>query len=122
MTLHDLWTDPGQIPLTSAILFITITVFLGILVYIQTRKDHLDLRFLILDDTKKPSLIKIGQLVSLIVSTWAFIVLVTKDKLTIEFFTIYMTVWSASTALDKYLSRDRRDAKRQDDAPDSHAQ
>ena len=42
----------------------------------------------------KVSLYKIGQAAALIVSTWAFIIMVQKDKMTEYYFYGYMGIWS----------------------------
>jgi len=108
ITLRDLLYSPGSIPVSQLLLFATITVFLILMVYLQTRKDHLDLRYLILDKNKNPSIHKIGQMVALIVSTWGFVVLTSKGTLSEGYFFAYMATWSGSVALESYFSRNQR--------------
>jgi len=104
-TLGHLLSDVGSLPLRELVLFGTLTTIILVLIYIQTCRDTLDLRWLILDDTtQRPSLNKIGQGLALIVSTWGFLVLVERNLLTEFYFTGYMTVWAGSTALSQYLA------------------
>lgn len=53
-----------------------------------------DLTHALLGEDGKASLFKIGQACALVVSTWAFVVLVQKDKLTEYYFYGYMGIWS----------------------------
>lgn len=53
-----------------------------------------DLTDALLGPDNKVSLYKIGQATALIVSTWAFIIMVQKDKLTEFYFYGYMGIWS----------------------------
>ena len=48
----------------------------------------------LLGEDGKASLFKLGQASALIVSTWAFVVLVQHDKLTEYYFYGYMGIWS----------------------------
>ncbi len=56
--------------------------------------NRFDLTDALMGDDNKVSLYKIGQATALIVSTWAFIIMVQKDKLTEYYFYGYMGVWS----------------------------
>ncbi len=104
-TLGTLLTDIGSLPMMELVLFGALTFIIVVLIYIQTRKDSLDLRWLILDDvTQRPSLNKIGQGLALIVSTWGFLVLVERNLLTEFYFTGYMAVWAGSTVLSQYVA------------------
>lgn len=86
----------------AAVLFIAI----ALLIRIQLKKDKLDFRWLILDDTtKQPSIHKIGQCLALLVSTWGFVMLTMKGTLTEFYFTGYIGVWAGSVALDKLLTK-----------------
>lgn len=107
ITLGDLFNHPASVPVVQFLLFTTITVFLVVMVYLQTRKDALDLRWLILDTSGKPSIHKIGQLVALMVSTWGFVVLTLKGNLSESYFGIYMAVWTSATAVDTYINGKR---------------
>lgn len=83
-------------------------MFIGlllILVYTQFRKDGFDLRYLISDDQKRPSLHKIGQLTALMVSTWAFVFEVLHNQMTDTFYTVYMGIWASVTVLNKWADR-----------------
>lgn len=57
-------------------------------------KNTFDLTDTLLGPDGKVSLYKIGQAAALIVSTWAFIIMVQKDKMTEYYFYGYMAVWS----------------------------
>ncbi len=78
---------------------------LFILVYTQFKKDGFDLRYLISDDQKRPSLHKIGQLTALMVSTWAFVFEVLHNQMTDTFYTVYMGIWASITVLNKWADR-----------------
>lgn len=114
-TLGQLWANPGSISVMEMMLFITLTVILVTLLYVQVKRDAIDLRWLITDDLHRPSIHKIAQLTALVVSTWGFVVLILKGSISETYYIGYMVTWSGSVALDKYLSRDRRAGKREDD-------
>lgn len=104
-TMGNLLNRFDDLPIMEFMLFLTMTVAIIILAYMQFKRDQLDLRWLILDDnTGKPSIHKIGQGLALLVSTWGFVKLVLSGTLTEAYFTIYMGVWAGSTALNQYLS------------------
>lgn len=95
-----------QVPIMAVMLFLTLTVCIVVLVYLQMRRDSLDLRWLILDDTTtRPSIFKIGQLAALLISSWGFIYLTLHDKLSEFYFAAYMGIWAGSTAVDKIISK-----------------
>jgi hypothetical protein len=50
----------------------------------------------IIVDNGKVSLFKIGQVIALIISSWAFVTLVQQKSLTWEFFATYMAVWTGA--------------------------
>lgn len=103
-TLGQLMTNIESLPIMETLLFGTLTFLLLVLFYIQTRKDSLDLRYLILDSkTKKPSIHKIGQGLALVVSTWGFLVLIERNLLTEFYFTGYMVTWAGTSALNKWI-------------------
>src|SRR5471030_883050 len=110
-TLGQLWLHPGDVTVMEALLFLTITFVICLLGYMQVKRDSVDLRWLIYDEKKRPSIHKIGQIVALVVSSWGFIALTLKGQLTESYFTGYMVVWSGSVALDKYLSRRTEDKR-----------
>jgi hypothetical protein len=102
----------SNLSFTEISLTVILLVLVGLLIRVQLKKDGLDLRWLILDDTtKQPSIHKIGQCLALSVSTWGFVVLTTKGLLTEFYFTGYMTIWAGAVAIDKLLTRkdDRKD-------------
>lgn len=57
-------------------------------------ENRFDLTDCLMGEDGKVSLFKIGQAAALIVSTWAFIIMVQKDKMTEYYFYGYMGVWS----------------------------
>ena len=66
--------------------------------------DDFDLRHLVVDSkTQRVSLMKCGQLFALLVSTWGFVVLVGRDKMTEFYFIGYMTAWSGANLLHKLI-------------------
>lgn len=66
-----------------------------ILVRWQNNPDNnFDLTDCLLGEDRKVSLYKIGQASALIVSTWAFIIMVQKNQMTEYYFYGYMGVWS----------------------------
>lgn len=118
MTLRMLIESPLDVPLLQWALFIIVIACFMTGVYLQMRDDPIDLRWLILERTNKPSLPKIGQIVALLVSTWGFVILVMKGQLTETYFMCYMTVWSGSAALETYFNRGTRATRRSDDYGD----
>lgn len=115
ITLRMLLEHPLDIPLLQWGLFAVVVTIIGVLVYVQMCKDHLDLRWLILERPHKPSLPKIAQVVALVVSTWGFVVLVFKNGLTETYFVGYMVTWSGSAAYEAYINRGRRFDQRSGD-------
>lgn len=81
--------------LTEISLIIITVVACGLIIRWHTDpKSSFDLRDLLVGEDGKASLFRIGQAAALIVSTWAFIILVQKDKLTEYYFYGYMGIWS----------------------------
>ena len=64
-----------------------------------------DLTDALLGEDRKVSLYKIGQAAALIVSSWAFIVMVQRDKLTEFYFYGYMGVWSGINLAKNLLGK-----------------
>ena len=88
----------GMLALTGAI---------GILILLSwhnNKEDAFDLRYLIVDGvTGRASLFKIGQGVALVVSTWGFIVLVSRDKLSEWYFLAYIATFAAANLTSKAI-------------------
>lgn len=81
--------------LTELSLALITIVFSIILIKWHTNpNNNFDLSHCLTDETGKVSLFKIGQASALIVSTWAFIIMVQKDKMTEYYFYGYMGIWS----------------------------
>lgn len=97
----------GFNPMVAGLL--AILALFGLTLYrIHVKPDSFDLRDLIRDDkTNKPSIFKVGQVVTLIVSTWGFIYLVTHDRFTEFYFIIYMAIWSGSEIAKDMVNRGR---------------
>ena len=74
--------------------FITLVVFWIIYQWQKNNENTFDLTDALLGEDGKVSLYKIGQAAALVVSTWAFVVLVQRDKLTEYYFCGYMGIWS----------------------------
>lgn len=115
ITLRKLIEQPLDIPLMQWALFAVSLIIAVTLVYMHCKRDSLDLRWLVLDQQRKPSLAKIAQLVALTVSTWGFVVLTLKGQLTETYFIFFMATWSGSAAVEAYLHRGMREPRRRDD-------
>lgn len=77
----------------------------ALLIYWHCLNDRFDVRWLIVDtQTRKVSLFKVGQFVALIISTWAFVVLVQRNLLTEWFFAGYMLTWTGASLANKWIA------------------
>ncbi len=87
---------PNLLPyLTELSLVVISLVCVAVLIKWQTNPANtFDLTDTLLGVDGKVSLYKIGQAAALIVSTWAFIIMVQKDKMTEYYFYGYMAIWS----------------------------
>lgn len=121
ITLRQLLEQPLDIPLLQWAIFLIILVTVGTFIYLHTKQDSLDLRWLILDAHGRPYLPRIGQVAALIISSWGFVVLVLNGTLTETYFIGYMTVWSGNAALESYFSKSTRAPRRRDDSEDYRA-
>ena len=71
----------------------------------QRSDDDFDLRWMLVDtETKKVSLFKVGQMCALAVSTWAFVILVQRDRLTEWYFAGYMLTWAGANLANKWIT------------------
>lgn len=105
LTLSQLLSSLGDIPILTLALFFTLTFSIIVLTYIQFKKDTLDLRWLILDDiSARPSIHKIGQMLALLVSTWGFVYQMLHNTFSDNYLLVYMGVWAGAGAVDKFLS------------------
>lgn len=105
---------PSVVELVKSTNFMVIVLALilalfGITLYVlQTRKDSFDLRELLRDDTTgKLSILKIGQVVTLLVTTWGFVYLIMHDRFTEYYLLIYMAIWSGSDVAKDFANRGR---------------
>lgn len=96
-------------------LVLVIIALLLVLVLIRWQVDksnRVDLSDLIIDSkTNKVSLFKIGQAISLLVSTWAFIVMVHRGNLNWEFFITYMGIWAGANVAKMAIQLNKKDTK-----------
>ncbi len=116
-TINSVIHDIGSLPIMELMLFVTLTFLIFLFFYLQTRKDSLDLRWLILDDTSaRPSINKIGQGLALVVSTWGFIYQMTHDRFSEAYLTIYMGIW-AGAGLAYKLVKPAEDPKDKEPKP-----
>lgn len=93
-------------------LVVAAVLLVGLFVFLNFSKDnYFELADLVLTN-KTADLHKVGTLVALIMSSWAFAYLVLTDKLNEMFMTIYMGVWAASGLLAKFQNaRNLNDTK-----------
>jgi hypothetical protein len=97
------------------ILLVSVIFGVGVLWFIQSRKDSYDLRYLITDDkTKQPSIHKMGELIALFVSTWMVVYLTIQGRINENYFSMYMGIWAASQVANKWVSN------RPGGGPDDH--
>jgi hypothetical protein len=103
MTLTEFLAKFGGISVMEVVLFLTVSAMILLMVMMQMKKDKFDLRCLIADEKMKPSIHKIATVVSLVISSWAFVYQVLHSTLTEMYFVLYMTTWTGSMALNRYL-------------------
>lgn len=90
---------------TYALLLIAL-LFALVLIMWQRTDDGFDLRHLIVDSaTGRVSLFKIGQLVALIVSTWALVHETRRGFLTEWLFGLYMLSWTGANIANKVTEK-----------------
>lgn len=94
---------------------LSIVALLLVLVLVRWQSDkssRVDLSDLIIDTkTNKVSLFKIGQAISLLVSTWAFVVMVHRDSLNWEFFITYMGIWAGANVAKMAIQQNKKETK-----------
>jgi hypothetical protein len=106
-TLNFLSTNYMALALLVIAFLVLIVLWL-----VQRRKDNFDLRWVIADEqTKQPSIHKVGQLTALIMSTWLLVYLTLHDKMDGTYFTTYMAIWAGAQVANKYLSTRDRDER-----------
>lgn len=96
--------DAWQNPMAVVLLFMAGGALL-VLYVVQARKDNFDLRMLISDEHKQPSIHKLGQLTALIMSTWLLVYMALHNQMSTEYFVTYMGIWAAAQTADKWLGR-----------------
>jgi hypothetical protein len=84
---------------------ITLVIFLLLYKWHNNPNNTFDLTDALLGEDGKASLYKIGQAAALIISSWAFIVMVQRDKLTEFYFYGYMGVWSGINLAKNLLGK-----------------
>ena len=92
--------------MNDALLLALICAFLIVLGLWQHRDDTFDLRWLLVDSkTSKVSLFKTGQLIALIVSSWALIFETRNGNLTEWLYLAYIATWSGANVASKVVER-----------------
>lgn len=90
------------------ILMLASIIILIVLGLAQMKKDHFDLRWLVVDEkTHRPSIHKLGQGCALVVSTWGFVYLIINDRFTETYFLIYMG-WAGIEAVNQFIANRSR--------------
>lgn len=112
ITLRLLLEHPLDVPVFQWVLFFIVMALAFTVLLLQLKDDPLDLRYLIMDSAKKPSIPKIGQIIALVVSTYAFVIMLFKGQLSDTFFFGYMAIWSGSATVEAYLSKKSEKPKR----------
>lgn len=79
-------------------------LFVILMAIAQKKDDKFDMRDLIVDECGKVSLMKTGQLVALIVSTWALVHEVRVNRLSEWLFFGYMMAWAGANVAAKYIA------------------
>lgn len=97
--------DPHLIVLGLGSLFA-----LMLLLMWHNNPDNFDVRHLLIDSkTQRVSLMKAGQLVALLVSTWALIRETQHDRLTEWLFAGYMITWSGANLAKRVIDKDKKE-------------
>lgn len=79
-------------------------MFVVLMAFAQHRDDKFDIRNLITDESGTVSLMKTGQLIALIVSTWALVHETRVNRLTDWLFFGYMMAWAGANVAAKYIA------------------
>lgn len=92
--------------INDALLLALICALLIVLGLWQRKDDTFDLRWLLVDSkTNKVSLSKTGQLIALIVSSWALIFETRNGNLTEWLFMAYIATWSGVNVASKVVEK-----------------
>ena len=95
----------SQVDRVEWVLLVATLLFGYMLRHAQVAKDSFDLRDVLIDETTgKVSLYKLGQLISLLLSSWGFVYLTIHDKLSESYFGLYMATWAGAHVLSQGLS------------------
>jgi len=91
----------------DTIVLAIITVVATVILFLwQTAEDKFDLRCILLDaKTGNVSLYKFGQLVALVISSWALVNETRAGRLSEWLFVFYMTAWSGINLVNKWLDK-----------------
>ena len=89
-----------------SLLVITLIVFTFVIKWHNSPHNTFDLTDAIIGEDGKFSLFRAGQAVALIVSTWAFVVLVQRNALTEYYFYGYMGIWSGINLAKNLLKKE----------------
>ena len=88
-----------------SLVIVTLAVCFLLYTWQKNPNNTFDLTDALLGEDGRVSLYKIGQAAALIVSTWAFIILVQRDKLSEYYFYGYMGVWSGINLAKNLLQK-----------------
>lgn len=93
--------------MTDTYALLAVAVGFLILLYLwQREKDSFDIRHLIVDSSsERVSLFKLGQLVALVVSTWALVHETRRGFLTEWLFAVYMLSWTGANIANKVTEK-----------------
>lgn len=109
----------GQINPMAVVLIIIVIVLAALTIIAQRKPDQFDIRAIIVDNGAV-SLVKVGTLTALIVSSWGFVYQTVHSTLTETYFGLYMTIWAANEvatkAIDRFKPKVLRDPPPPDDA------
>ena len=94
------WTFEG---ITFSVFMIVFVILIHKLHTNKNSKFLIDSLFV--DDTGKASTSKMGELIALIVSTWAVVHLVISGNITAEFFGAYMAAWVLNRGFRHWINR-----------------
>ena len=99
--------------LSNVILFTGLII--GVLLIVKwhiSTDSRFDIKHLMIDSVShKMSLQKVGQLFALLISTWVIIHETQYGRLTEFLFIGYMTIWSGSNSLNKWIDRNKPSEK-----------
>ena len=92
----------------SPIALVIVFCFFLVCVYEMNRNDDFNVRDIFRDrNTGKAGFLEFGQIISLLISSWAVVTYVTKNQLTDMALGLYLATWSGSAAIARWLDKDK---------------